>query len=295
MKISATAHWPASQTETKDLFSSLSREIDIITRLKLNCFALNVALSVNCFFDMKPVTKYLASLLILLAASPSLAGSLTSGQSEASNCVECSLPASNLDRNAADARDLRNAVISGSEAQAVADVNSKMNWSDGCVKFAAGSSYGKWGNLINSELASNNYDEMMRGSSDIKQLCPGYDQLSREGKQGLWVVILAAMANHESSCRINPPLHGGPNGTLVGLYQLHNGHEKVYSPAGCRNGDGRQGETSIKCTMSMLNDQMGREGQLFSNKAYWEVLQPKSKKKIYLEIRQNIQNYGLCK
>lgn len=52
---------------------------------------------------MKPVTKYLASLLILFAASPSLAGALTSGQSEASNCVECSLPASNLDRNAADA------------------------------------------------------------------------------------------------------------------------------------------------------------------------------------------------
>ena len=243
---------------------------------------------------MRSVIKYLASLLILLSATQALADGLTS-ESEASNCIECSMPASSLDKSASDGGELRNAVVTGNEAQAVGDVSNKMNWSNGCGKYVTGSSYGKWGQQITAALDSNQYDEMMRGSSDIKQLCPGYDQLSREGKQGLWVVILAAMANHESSCRINPPLHGGPNGTLVGLYQLHNGHEHLYSPAGCRNGDGKGGESSIRCTMSMLNDQMGREGKLFSNKAYWEVLHPGSPKKIYLEIQQNVRSYGLCK
>lgn len=241
--------------------------------------------------------KYLVSLIFLSAFNFAHIARAATTTSEGTNCVECSLVSPALGKETTAARDLRNIVSNGSEAQSVSDISQRMNWADNCSKFASGNSYGPWGLTVVNELESNKYDELIRGSADLKKLCPGYQQMNRDGKNGLWVAVLAAMANHESSCREKPPLHGGPNGTLVGLMQLDKGKERTYSPSGCKNGDGSTAKGSIRCTMSMLNDQLGRGTSLFakSGETYWEVLQVTSKKKIYLDIKQAIQGYALCK
>lgn len=239
--------------------------------------------------------KHLASLIFLIAMNFASIAQTATVRSEASNCTECFLPATALRDNVANVRNLRNTVTNGSEPQSISQISQRMNWADNCSKFANSNTYGPWGHIVISELDTNKYDELIRGSSDLKQICPGYEQMSRDGKNGMWVAILAAMANHESSCKENPPLHGGPNGTLVGLMQLHLGKEQIYSPSGCKNGDGKTAIGSIRCTMSMLNDQLGRGDALFTRKPYWEVLKVTSKKKIHLEIQEAIQGYALCR
>ncbi|QDK36535.1 hypothetical protein [Bdellovibrio sp. NC01] len=231
--------------------------------------------------------------LTIIATAFLFQASLAFAGVEASNCVECSLP-STKSREQMLARDIRNTVSNGQVAQAVSDVQERMNWAETCGKFSNGSSYGPWGQEVIKQLQSRQYSELERGSRDLKELCPGYEQMSPEGKQGMWVTIIAAMSNHESSCRKSPPLHGGPNGTLVGLLQLHKGREGEYS-GGCRNGDGSTAEGSIKCSMAMLNDQLGRGEDLFTRSPYWEVLKVTSRKKIYLEIQEAVQAYSLCK
>ncbi len=241
--------------------------------------------------------KYIASLTFMIALNFAFFAKAATTTSEASNCAECSQVPTNLDDQAAIARALRNSVVGGSEAQGVSDISTRMNWADTCSKFADGNSYGPWGLTVIKELETNKYDDLIRGSADLKQLCPGYQQMNRDAKNGMWVAIFAAMANHESSCREKPPLHGGPNGTLVGLMQLDKGKERSYSPSGCKNGDGSTAKGSLRCTMSMLNDQLGRGSNLFakSGQTYWEVLQVTSRKKIYREIKNAIQSYALCK
>ncbi|MDG0817073.1 hypothetical protein [Bdellovibrio svalbardensis] len=242
--------------------------------------------------------KYLAS-LIFFASIHFIAHSALAAKtlSEASNCVECSFAPATLSKDALNARSIRNAVSNGTEPQSVADIGERMNWAATCSKFAKGNSYGPWGLAVISELETNKYDELIRGSSDLYRICPGYQQMDRDGKNGMWVAIIAAMANHESSCRENPPLHGGPNGTLVGLMQLHKGRENAYSPDGCKRGDGSTAKGSIRCSLSMINDQLGRGLPLFakSGETYWEVLQRTSRKKIYAEIQEAIQDYALCR
>lgn len=239
--------------------------------------------------------KYLVPLIFFAASFAKAEGpGKDPFASEATHCVTCSASASASGKDATQAREIRNTVNTGYEAQSVAAVADKMGWSDGCYKFANGNSYGPWGKVVIRELESNKYDELLRGTADLRELCPGYDSMNRDAKQSLWVTVITAMANHESSCRETPPLVKGPNGTLVGLMQLHLGKENQYTENCPRNG-GRKAETSIVCAMNMMNSSVGKYGDLFSNNSYWEVLRPNSRKKIYAEIKDAIKSHNLCR
>ena len=89
--------------------------------------------------------------LNIIAAAFLLQASLAFAGVEASNWVECSLP-STKSREQMLARDLRNTVSNGQIAQAVSDVQERMNWAPTCGKFSNGSSYGPWGQEVIKQL-----------------------------------------------------------------------------------------------------------------------------------------------
>lgn len=219
--------------------------------------------------------------------------------SSAATCNCTFAPSSLQDRKLDQIRATRNSVMMGHEASAVSDVASAMNWAPQCSRFVSGDEYGSLGNQIVEELAANKYPHLMRGSDDIRSLCPGFDDMSDEAKQGFWVTVLGAMAWRESTCGANAVPHRGPYGTLVRLFQLNRGHEQEggkWGPAGlCQKGDGETDERSLSCAMNMLDSQLQTSGKLFSEEtSYWEVLHPKSRSKVYQKIQASIRSYAFC-
>jgi hypothetical protein len=156
----------------------------------------------------------------------------------------------------------------------VTDVTDTFGNSGGsCLSFSNENALGQWGQTVSTEVASGRFPLLLQGPQDIQQLCPKYNRLLPSQKKELWVVILNSMAGYESSCRPTVPARGVAGRRAMGLFQLHAGHEGQYS-SGCRNGDGSNAARSITCTLSMLNDQVGRDGRFFSDSSYWAVLRP---------------------
>lgn len=166
------------------------------------------------------------------------------------------------------------------------------NWK-GCSGFSQREAYGSWAKVIGKELSNQKrYSNLLEGTSDLQQTCPQYQSMSYESRFNVWVMILMTMAYYESSCG-STALAQAPNGTASGLLQLHLGYESGYS-GGCRKGDSRTPEGSIRCALSMLDDQLARDGKLFSEKSYWEVLRPRGRsQKAYL-IRASVRGFTPC-
>lgn len=162
-----------------------------------------------------------------------------------------------------------------------------------CENFAANGEVKKWGRTIEKELDKDRHQSLYAGPSDIRSRCPMYDQMNDEDKKGLWILIISAMTHYESTCGVSETAKG-PNGTAAGLLQLHRGKEANYSK-GCRNGDADTADRSIVCGMSMLNDQVERNGLVFSRKSYWDVLRPQGESRKATRIQAVIGKYPACK
>ncbi len=180
-----------------------------------------------------------------------------------------------------------------------------VNLSDGCAKFMNEDMVrGPLGKFIYNEVLTNGktkYPELMTASS-LGQLCPKFPKMSDAGKAEIITLLLATMAHFESSCNQNTKIKSGPNGKLIGLYQLHLGKEDIYDGAAkhCVKNAGYSTEKASVCTLSMLNLQIkNREGQIFSSKSYWDVLRPSGHASKLSQAPQNIKkalvNMSSCK
>lgn len=179
------------------------------------------------------------------------------------------------------------------DASAIARVNNQMNFAGKCSSFATVKDMGQWGKLILNEMKRNRYPELYRGASDLRNACPNFNSMSDEGREMVWVMIVNAMAHLESSCKTVAPAKG-PNGSLVGLLQLHNGAEGKYGKY-CKRGDGKTAEGTFRCGLSMLEGQLSRDNALFSRKSYWDVLRPQAKSQKWAKIQKALKSLSICK
>lgn len=157
--------------------------------------------------------------------------------------------------------------------------------------------YGELGQYISRELYTNSklYSEVIQSSAMTKS-CPKYNELNLNQKVLIWTLTLATMAHFESSCSTSASATG-PNGTAYGLYQLHKNKEAAYDKdlKICQNGSSGNPKKSSQCVLSMLNNQIKKTGQLFSNKSYWDVLRPNGSSQKAKLIHQAIAKSSLCK
>ena len=150
-----------------------------------------------------------------------------------------------------------------------------------------------WEDIVLSEISRPHFTYSREGSADIIKLCPNFSVMKLEEKNQVWVSILHAMAALESSCDSSSE-GDGPNGDLIGILQFHKGKEKIYSN-GCRNGDGYSTERSLRCGLSMLNDQLRRGEPFFSKKSYFDVLRPQGVNEKFKQIKTVIAHHPGCK
>ena len=218
--------------------------------------------------------------------------SATSGHFEAgAPCRECSDMRA-MAATAGSLRDIRNTLTANATAEQISAISDQMNWGDACDNFVSDDEFGKWANLVMKEMKSGENDSLIKGSDDLMKLCPGYQSLNLEGRQNVWVLIVNAMAFYESSCNQRSKAQG-PNGSLIGLLQLHRGKEDKYAP-NCKKGDGSTPAGTFRCALSMLNSQLERGEPLFSRKSYWDVLRPQARSKKSIKIQNAIKSFPLC-
>lgn len=166
-----------------------------------------------------------------------------------------------------------------------------------CESFVGGDeALGSNGVLTQQELTQNTKDySRLMSSSALGDVCPNYPNLNADSRGFIWAVILTAVANFESSCD-GSQTAAGPNGTARGLFQLHQGHEAGYDNENeCIKNASYSEENSIKCALGMLDLQLQKEGKLFSNKSYWEVLRPNGNSQRADDIERALSNSSFCK
>lgn len=138
-------------------------------------------------------------------------------------------------------------------------------------------------------------ENLVSGGSVRAKYCPRYGKMTAKEKSIVWVFILTAMAHFESNCTRTASAQG-PNGTAYGYFQLHRGQEDNYGGGSfCKKGDAGKPAAASKCTLGMLEKQFeNRQGELFSNKSYWDVLRPTGSSKKWSVIRRALMRSSLC-
>lgn len=137
---------------------------------------------------------------------------------------------------------------------------------------------------------------LVEGGSVKAKYCSRYGKMTAKEKSIVWVFILTAMAHFESNCTRTASAKG-PNGTAYGYFQLHRGHEQEYDgdKGICQKGDAAKPVAASRCTLSMLDKQfVNRQGELFSNKSYWDVLRPTGTSKKWSVIKKALMQSSLC-
>ncbi len=140
------------------------------------------------------------------------------------------------------------------------------------------------------------YPELM-GQNSLSQHCANFPNLEPREKSTVWTLVLMAMAQFESSCSNNATNTSAPNGIARGLFQLHQGQEKVYDGKddACVQNASYSEQASVKCALGMLNRQMIRSGGvLFYSKSYWDVLRPAGEAQTTDDIARALARTSLC-
>lgn len=249
--------------------------------------------------------KTLISLSLLFSSSAAWAVAHRTAESarrtQAQTCTNCSVAASKS--SATDQiRSVRNTVSSQLSVTDIYSINEKMKFAERCDSFADDEGLGKWGTTIVTFMQADRlqqdsskrlYSELYEGSADLIALCPAFPKLNDNGKELVWVMIINAMVHLESSCK-KAETAQGPNGSLKGLMQLHQGKENKYA-RGCRRGDANSPDTTFRCSLSMLNRQLANDESLFSRRSYWDVLRPQARSQKYKKVKASIQKLSFCK
>jgi|GEM_PF-2022413 len=235
-------------------------------------------------------TLFIVTAIMLSSFSAWAKTHSTTQRLQAGTCVECS-SASN--QAAEQLRNIRNTITADASVEDIFSINERMNFADRCENFADEDGLGKWGNTIVTEMHRERYSQLYEGTADLRAICPGFSTLNDNGKELVWVMIINAMVHLESSCQKGETAKG-PNGTLIGLLQLHKGREGRYAQ-GCRNGDGNTPEGSMRCGLAMLNKQLANDDALFSRKSYWDVLRPQARSQKYKRVQAAVRKLSICK
>ena len=174
----------------------------------------------------------------------------------------------------------------------VTDVTDKFA-SERCLPFSDTEELGAWGEVVAGQISSGQVPNLASGPRDFKTFCPNYSKFNDTQKEELWVLVMTSMSHYESSCEKAVSARG-PNGRAAGLLQLAAGKEEKYS-AGCRRGDATNPKRALICGMAMLDDQVGRDGILFSDKSYWAVLRPHNEVQKALRIAAAVNSFAGCR
>ena len=150
-------------------------------------------------------------------------------------------------------------------------------WSPKCLKFIdEDGNLGVWGRTIYQKLSRADFARLLDEVhvKDLGSVCPAYKTFSKEdldARKKLWVRLMASMAMSESGCRSGIEAQG-PNGTLVGLLQLHKGKEHTYGK--CPVTNSYVGTQNLSCGLNMLREQVDKHNALFVyfGQTYWDVL-----------------------
>ncbi|MCO5143185.1 MAG: hypothetical protein M9962_08865 [Oligoflexia bacterium] len=168
----------------------------------------------------------------------------------------------------------------------------KFGMASSCNNFIqANGKLGPWGEHIKKVLSPKTHPLLFSNQIQDIKICPKFAKMSVEQKKEFWIWFLAAMANHESTCRPAVKVKA-VNGTAAGLLQLHYGHEHKY---GCKKGiKSTTAKDNLTCGLTMLNNDIGRTKNWFPRKDnYWDVLRwPRPAAKKTLNI---VKAYGPCR
>lgn len=148
--------------------------------------------------------------------------------------------------------------------------------------------------VVTDTLSDGNHYELLENPKPWRNLCPNYSGLSQDKRKDIVAFLMMGMANFESGC--NPRAEnrkrtivrktksgkkvakhvGPPNGTAKGILQLHQNHEGDYNdPLGnCADGVSINASRSLKCGLSMLEDQVRKYGEILFSDSHWQVLRP---------------------
>ena len=234
--------------------------------------------------------KHLIITLIVMVGSIAWAKTESVRDGATANCEKC---LENGNKTADKIRGLRTAISADQSYKDIYNYNARTKNQNNCEKFASESGWGIWGKTVIGTLNANDFPNIMEGTKDLRSACPAYSALSETEKKSVWVAIINTMAMGESTCGLNNHARG-PNGSLIGLLQLHVGREASYS-SGCRRGDGNRPETNLKCGLNMIEDQMRRNDSLFARSSYWDVLRPQARSQKYLKIKAALKSLAICK
>lgn len=177
---------------------------------------------------------------------------------------------------------------SGALIQAVKE----MKFDTICTEFSGKNDLGRWSRYAYDLLDPIDHANIFNGASDLSQNCPRYSRMDIDEKKHVWVLILTSMSFLESHCKTKAKNSNAPNGIANGILQLHKGSEGSYSKD-CRNGDSETAQRSLRCAASMLDDQLGRDKELYSKKSYWDVLRPNGTG-VYQVVQSALRTYHSC-
>ena len=170
--------------------------------------------------------------------------------------------------------------------------------SDACVTLMnKNQMVGNVGAAVYTEFSGRSqlYPNLVDGGS-VNKYCRKYPEMNKQQKALVWVFIMTTMAHFESSCNEKARAQG-PNGIAYGYFQLHKGKENLYAPdvKSCVKNASTSAVLSSKCAMGMLEKQMNSsDGELFSNKSYWEVLRPRGPADKARIIAKALSRSSLC-
>lgn len=232
--------------------------------------------------------------LILVAISHTALANIKSGtqvrSDGASVCTNCGVERSST---AEKIRALRTVVGGDQSALDLYNYNKSRNLEQICSRFANEKGLGTWGQSISRFMSPEEFPYLFDGTDDLHRYCPAYTSLDNDEKKIVWIGILNLMSIGESTCGLDTKARG-PNGPLTGVIQLHRGKEHKYS-GGCNKGDGNNPASTFRCTLHMLDDQLRRDGKLFSRKSYWDVLRPQGRYQKYRETIKVLSKLSICK
>lgn len=153
---------------------------------------------------------------------------------------------------------------------------SRMRYSPGCEKqFISSAGFGPLGRVVKDALEKSTTINLLNRDLSFGGACPGYREMDSEQRKNFWVFVIMSMSHFESSCR-EQVLNTGPNGVAAGLLQLHHDSEDLYVKKDpelyCDKGAASDARKSIRCGLTMIDNQVERTSEFFDDKSHWQVL-----------------------
>ena len=134
--------------------------------------------------------------------------------------------------------------------------------------------------------------------SEVRELCPGYFEASREERKAFWALLFASIARLESG--FDPEstfLEPRPLRTLsVGLLQLSYGDQERHDgcPLNPMDANITDPAVNLRCGVAILRNQLASRNTLFPRRYYyWSVLTRK-REQVQRDFLQHRDQLGFC-